>query len=424
MSQKLQPVRGTQDLLPEQAYQFRTIDSRAYDLARSFGFEEIDTPIFESSEVFHRTLGETSDMVSKETYTFLDRGGDSITLRPEGTAGIARAFISNGLAQNLPLKLYYSGPMFRYERPQKGRQRQFHQIGIEVLGYEDPTADLECILLAQAILEDLGLKNKINLEINSLGDNESRNKHRDALVGYLAKYKSELSADSQIRLEKNPLRILDSKDASDQKILKEAPQISNYLNDKSKHFFDKILEGLTLMRIPYAHQQHLVRGIDYYTHTVFEFTSTHLGAQSAVLAGGRYDGLISQMGGPQTPGVGWASGLERLSMLCSEELFKQERFCVALIAADTQSELPLLKVGQELRQELLTHTTSGAWVEFLGSGNVGKKFKKANKIQARFALVLGQDEIQKNEIQIKDLKTGEQNAIAMDKAAILAAMNF
>ncbi len=402
---KLQPVRGTQDLLAEDTKKFRVIDSLALKIAKLYGYEEIITPIFEFSEVFHRTLGEASDVVSKETYTFTDRGGDSLTLRPEGTAGIARAFISNGLAQNLPLKYYYSGPMFRYERPQKGRYRQFHQLGVECLGLETPVADIECLSLAFDLLNQIGLSGKIQLEINSLGDSESRTKHRELLVDYLKSFEKELSHESQIRLQKNPLRILDSKDEGDRKITANAPLLKDCLNEYSKNFFGQVLAGLETLKIPFIVNDRLVRGLDYYTHTVFEFTTTALGAQGAVLAGGRYDGLVELMGGPKTPGVGWASGIERLALLLDSEMTKTATKTIAVIAADDSTQNKCLGYSHQLRQK-------GFRVEMPTGGNVGKKMKRANKVEAQYALIVGESEIQNSTIAVKNLTTGEQISIA------------
>jgi len=405
MNQKLQPVRGTQDLLPEMCRAFRKIDELAYQTAVLYGYEEISTPIFEFSDVFHRTLGETSDMVSKETYTFQDRGGDSLTLRPEGTAGIARAFISNGMAQNLPLKLYYNGPMFRYERPQKGRYRQFHQIGVECLGLDTPTADVECLALAYDLLNKIGLMGRIQLEINSLGDPDSRKNHRDLLVTYLKDFEKDLSPDSQLRLQKNPLRILDSKDPNDQKILINAPLLKNCLNDFSKDFFGQVLEGLNTLKIPHKVSDRLVRGIDYYTHTVFEFVTTDLGAQGAVLAGGRYDGLIETMGGPKTSGVGWASGIERLALLLDPTITQSNLRTVAVISADDRADKKCLELSHQLRQKNIR-------VELPGSGNVGKKMKRANKVGAQFAVIIGETELQTGVVTFKDLGSGEQKTLS------------
>ena len=405
MNQKLQPARGTQDLLPETSRAFRKIDEVAYQTASLYGYAEIETPIFEFSDVFHRTLGESSDMVSKETYTFLDRGGESLTLRPEGTAGIARAFISNGMAQNLPLKFYYSGPMFRYERPQKGRYRQFHQIGVECLGLESPSADVECLTLGYDLLHQLGLADRVKLEINSLGDPESRKTHRDLLVSYLKDFEQDLSNDSKTRLQKNPLRILDSKDAGDQKILQNAPLLKDCLNSFSKDFFAEVLSGLETLKIPFQQSDRLVRGIDYYTHTVFEFVTTDLGAQGTVLAGGRYDGLIELMGGPKTPGVGWASGMERLALLIDPKSTINEQTIVAVISADDRADKKCLTLSHQLRQ-------SKVRVEMPGSGNVGKKMKRADKIGAHYAIIIGETELQSGMLTLKNLGSGEQETLS------------
>lgn len=402
----MQNVRGTRDLIGPEKELFRTIESMAHATARLYGYEEIETPIFEYSPVFHRSLGESSDVIHKETYTFLDRGGDSLTLRPEGTASIARAFISEGMAQNLPLKFYYSGPMFRYERPQKGRYRQFYQIGVECLGYETPLMDIECISLGFDLLKKLNLHNKSQLEINSLGTPESRQNYRQVMVDYFSKYKNELSQDSQMRLEKNPLRILDSKDPKDKEISKDAPKLKDSYDKDSQKFLDDVLEGLTLLNIPYILNTSLVRGLDYYTHTVFEFTTQLLGAQGAILSGGRYDGLIELMGGPKTPGVGWAAGIDRLVELSKEQLQHQtEKPLIAIIGADSSGEKEALKVAQELRSQ-------DQRVEVLYSGNMGKKMKRANKLNASYALILGEQEITQSLITVKNLGTGEQKTLS------------
>src|SRR5256885_9513629 len=276
------------------------------------------TPIFEFPEVFPRPIGEHPDIVAKEMYTFIDRGGEEVTLRPENTAGVVRAVISNGLGQSVPLKFFYSGPMFRYERPQKGRFRQFHQIGVELIGVAQPQADIEVIALGQRILRMLGIADRVVLELNTLGDPESRAAYRDALVGYFSARISELSEDSRRRLERNPLRILDSKDPGDQRLAAEAPDFAEYLNDTSREFSARVRDELDMLGIAYRLNPRLVRGLDYYTHTAFEFVTTDLGAQGTVIGGGRYDGLVELMGGPAMPGVGWAAGIERLAMLIAE----------------------------------------------------------------------------------------------------------
>lgn len=411
---KFQRVRGTRDLMPEDNVIMRFVEGRAHDMALKYGYGEITTPVFEFSEVFHRTLGETSDVVNKETYTFQDRGGDSITLRPEGTAGVARAFVSEGLAQKIPLKLYYSGPMFRYERPQKGRYRQFSQLGVECLGVESPLADVECLSLAWDILTRIGLAGKSNadgtprcqLEINTLGDNESRANYRAALVNYFSQFKDKLSADSQMRLEKNPLRILDSKDPGDRELIANAPTLKDHLNEHSKNFFDGVIAGIEKLKIPYKLNTHLVRGLDYYCHTVFEFTTTELGAQGTVLAGGRYDGLIETMGGPKTPGVGWAAGIDRLSELVPRELTEDKSPLLAVIGADDEGEMASLNLARLTR-------ALGLRTENILTGKMGKKMQKAAKMGAHFALILGAQEVAENKVTVKNLISGEQKLIPL-----------
>jgi histidyl-tRNA synthetase len=400
----LQPVRGTHDLLPEDSRRHRRVEAVAFDVARCYGFGEIVTPIFEFTEVFSRTLGDTSDVVTKEMYSFLDRGNESITLRPEGTAGVARAFISGGLSQHLPLKLFYRGPMFRYERPQKGRQRQFHQVGVELLGVEGPQADIEVIAMGLHLLESLGLKGKVQLELNSLGDTESRNVYREALVAYLSQHKDKLSKDSLDRLDRNPMRVLDSKDEGDKLVVANAPLLSDYLNETSRSFFETVKAGLEAVGVPFVHNPKLVRGLDYYSHTAFEFTTTELGSQGTVLAGGRYDGLIGQMGGPATPGIGWAAGVERLSMLL-DEVPDEARPLAIIPMGDCGTKA--LELAQRLRRD-------GFAVELGYSGNMKKRMARANKANARAALILGEEELARGAIAVRDLDSGEQVEVALD----------
>ncbi len=298
---------------------FRRVVEVARAAAERYGYLEIATPIFEFSDVFKRTLGDTSDIVTKEMYTFTDKGGETLTLRPEGTAGIMRALISGGLRQHLPLKYFTYGPMFRYERPQAGRMRQFHQLDIELLGVAQPAGDVEVISCGAAILRDLGVLERTVLELNTLGDSESRTAYRQALVDYFTGHSSKLSQDSRDRLTRNPLRILDSKDEGDRALIKGAPVFGDFLNQASSEFFAGVQAGLDTLGIAYQLNPRLVRGLDYYCHTAFEFTTTELGAQGTVMAGGRYDGLAALMGGPATPGIGWAAGIERLSMMMAQD---------------------------------------------------------------------------------------------------------
>ena len=403
---KLQPARGTRDIYGKDLSAFLFVENTARDFAKRYGFGEIQTPVFEATGVFARGVGETSDIVSKEMYTFTDRGGESFTLRPEGTAGVVRAFISEGMEQNQPVKLFYAGPMFRYERPQKGRYRQLHQVGVEVLGATAPQTDVEVLCLAWDFLSALGLRPFIRLELNTLGDAESRAAYREALVAYFEQFKDRLSEDSRTRLEKNPLRILDSKDEGDKKIVENAPAMIDFLNEDSRAFFDSVKAGLTEMGIPFVVNPRLVRGLDYYRHTVFEFITDSLGAQGTVLGGGRYDGLVEELGGPKTAGIGFGAGIDRLSLLL-QETGKQpaEPRPIAVIPVGDDTLLPIMKIAHDLRQ-------NGFIVDMTYSGNMGKRMKKANKINACAAVIMGSDEYEKGIVTVRDLDTGDQNEIA------------
>ena len=406
---KLQPVRGTHDLLPDEYRRFAHVVDTARDVARLYGYREIATPIFEFTELFARGIGETTDVVSKEMYTFQDRGGESLTLRPEYTAGICRAFISNGeLAQQLPLKIFAAGPMFRYERPQKGRQRQFHQIDLEVLGAPEPGADIEVITVAADILDRLGLLDRCVLKLNSLGDPESRAAYRKVLVDYYSKHLVQLSEDSRDRLNRNPLRILDSKDDGDKRINANAPSFADHLNQASRDFFKAVQDGLGAAGVPFEIDPALVRGLDYYTHTAFEFVTTHIGAQGTVLGGGRYDGLIAELGGPPTAGIGWAGGIERLVMLANEP--KAPPRPVVLAPLGAAAEAKALGIARTLRK-------AGIAVEQDYRGNMKRRMQRANKLNARAAVILGDDELAKGVAQVKDLDSGEQREVALDKLA-------
>lgn len=347
----LQSVRGMHDLLPLEYRKHAFITKSAKKIAASYGFEEMSTPLMEFKEVFKRTLGDVSDIVTKEMYEIADRGGESLVLRPEGTAGVARALLSNGLTQSLPLKYFYAGPMFRYERPQKGRLRQLHQVGVELFGVPDPVGDVEVIALAFDVLKALGISERTTLEINTLGDEESRKRYRDQLVTYLKDHHAVLSPDSQIRLEKNPLRILDTKDEGDKKILEGAPLLTDSLNAFSQETFIKIQEGLKALHIPFTHNPHLVRGLDYYCHIAFEVTTTELGSQGTVLAGGRYDKLVETMGGPSIPGVGWAAGIDRMAMMLTEDSLPLMKRPLAVVPMDGALDMKGLELAQDLRRK-------------------------------------------------------------------------
>jgi histidyl-tRNA synthetase len=407
MAPPLQPVRGTRDLIGEDAARhFHVIDT-ARRITGLYGFSEWQTPIFEDTKVFSRTLGETSDVVTKEMYTFEDRGGDSVTLRPEGTAGVARALITNGLTQTLPQKVFYAGPMFRYERPQKGRYRQFHQIGVELLGPATPLADAEVISAGWRILQELGIAGQVVLHINTLGDTESRAAYRAELVAYFSRYTADLSPESRLRLEKNPLRILDSKDEGDQKLAAAAPQMQDCMTDEAKGFYDSLLNYLTAFGVPHQHNPHIVRGLDYYNHTAFEFVTTALGAQGTVLAGGRYDGLVEQMGGPAVPGVGWAAGIERLSMLIAPP--KPAALPVVVIPMTPEAEPTALATLSALRAANIAAETGY-------TGNAKKRLERANKSGAAFAVLVGSG------LTLKNLADGTQTDVTPAQLiAILSA---
>ncbi len=396
---KLQPARGTRDIYGDEARRMNAVVETFRRVAGSYGFEEISTPIFEFTDVFRRPLGEASDVVSKEMYTFEDRGGEEITLRPEFTAGVCRAFISNGMQQNLPCRLMSNGPAFRYERPQKGRYRQFHQINAELLGPENPEADVEQIAMAWRLLRALGLGDKVILHLNTLGDVESRVAYREALVAYFAAHKDKLSEDSVRRLETNPLRILDSKDEGDKLIVAAAPLLSDHLNEASRTFFESVKAGLEAVGVPYEHDERLVRGLDYYTHTAFEFVTTELGAQGTVLAGGRYDGLIEKLGGPAVAGVGWAGGIERLAML--SDLALEDVRPVMIMPMGEAATLKAFALAEDMRE-------AGFTVLADRSGNLKKRLTRASKANARFAVILGDNELEAGNVMVKELDSGEQ----------------
>ncbi|MGE0735573.1 MAG: histidine--tRNA ligase [Alphaproteobacteria bacterium] len=402
----LQPIRGTHDLLPDDARRHRHVIETARTTLGRYGYQEIATPIFESTDVFQRTLGDTSDIVTKEMYTFSVKGEEQVTLRPENTAGVARAFISNGLAQHLPLKFFYAGPMFRYERPQKGRQRQFHQIGIELLGVAEPLGDVEVVAAGAHVLESLGVLGKTRLELNTLGDTESRTAYRNRLIAYFGAHLGKLSADSRDRLDRNPLRILDSKDPADREIVAGAPLFESDLTEAARNYFDAVKRGLDSVGVAYHLNPRLVRGLDYYCHTAFEFTTDALGAQGAVIAGGRYDGLIETMGGPPTPGVGWAGGIERLAMLANAELAAPRP--IALVPMGAAAETEALKLAQYFRR-------AGFTIELGYRGNIKKRMARADKLKARAAIIIGDDELAKKAVTLRDLDSGEQRAVPFDQ---------
>ncbi|KAI9130587.1 histidine--tRNA ligase [Acaryochloris sp. CCMEE 5410] len=403
----IQVSRGTRDILPDEVIYWQHVEATARQLLHQAAYRELRTPIFEQTNLFERGIGEATDVVGKEMYTFQDRGDRSITLRPEGTAGAVRSFIENKLhAQGGVQRLWYIGPMFRYERPGAGRQRQFHQIGVEALGSQDPRADAEVIAIASQLLKSLGVPDW-TLSLNSLGTAEDRQKYREALVTYLSQYKDDLDPDSQDRLQRNPLRILDSKDPKTKEIAQSAPNILEYLGTDSKQHFDRVQQLLTDLEIAYKLNPCLVRGLDYYTHTAFEFELDGLGNQATVCGGGRYDRLVSELGGPETPAVGWAIGMERLILLLQNaEITLNQSLDFYCVARGPEAEAQALLICQNLRK-------NGFSVEMDLSGSAfGKQLKRANRSGASACLILGDTEACDRTVQLKWLASGEQESIA------------
>jgi histidyl-tRNA synthetase len=408
----LQPIRGTRDIIGDDQRRHTHVIATARATAGLYGFEEWSTPIFEDTRVFARTLGDTSDVVTKEMYTFADRGGDSLTLRPENTAGICRALVTNGLTQSLPQKVFYAGPMFRYERPQKGRYRQFHQIGAELIGPPEPLADAEIIALGWDILNRLGIAGDATLELNTLGDAPSRDAYRTALIAYFSSYRDQLSQDSRDRLLRNPMRVLDSKDEGDRALVANAPTIEPFLTSAAAAFYDGVRSSLSRLGVPFRENPRIVRGLDYYSHTAFEFVTTRLGAQGTVMAGGRYDGLVAEMGGPSTPAVGWAAGVERLSMLLAGAPAAPQP--VAVVALGEAAEAAALAVLCQLR-------AAGVRAEMAYRGNMKKRMERANKINARAAVILGEEELAAGVAAVKNLGTGVQERVPLEALAAYLA---
>ena len=400
-----QPVRGTQSMLGEEADRFHAVVSAFDRVRRLFGFKRVEVPVIEPTAVFARSLGETTDVVSKEMYSFEDRGGESITLRPEFTAGIARAYLTEGWQQYAPLKVATHGPAFRYERPQKGRFRQFHQLDAEILGAGEPQADVEVLLFADQLLKELGIGQNAVLKLNTLGDPETRAAWRDALLEHFRAHVAELSDDSRDRLERNPLRILDSKAHADWPIVDAAPAIDEFLTPEAADFFAAVTAGLDAAGVRWERAPRLVRGLDYYRHTAFEFMTDTLGAQGTVLAGGRYDGLIEALGGPHTPAIGWAAGIERLAMMIERPAPEAPE--VAIVPLGERAEAAAVKILTQLRQD-------GISTDMAFRGNMKKRMARAAASGARFAIILGDNEVDAEAAQLKDLQSGEQRAVAFD----------
>ena len=384
------------DLLPAQSYGWQKVESIALEHFSRAGLQEIRTPIIEQTELFLRGIGENTDVVGKEMYSFDDRGGRSCTLRPEGTASVARSIVQHGLLNNGPQRLWYRGPMFRYERPQAGRQRQFHQIGVEFVGLASVMSEAEVISIAWDFLKDIGL-NDLTLEINSLGSNQDRNVFKEELKNWLNQRFDLLDEDSQKRININPLRILDSKNRSTKELLGDAPSLSDFLCKESKTRFDYLQELLNDLNIPYKINNNLVRGLDYYSHTAFEIISDHLGSQSTVCGGGRYDGLIGELGGPKTPSIGWAIGVERLIILAGDTILQSKSPDIYVIHRGEKAEKLALNITCKLRS-----ANFSIELDYSGS-SFSKQFKRADKSRAKWAIVIGEDEVSQGKLLIKKL---------------------
>ncbi|MGI3026145.1 histidine--tRNA ligase [Vibrio cholerae] len=419
MAKTIQAIRGMNDCLPTQSPLWQKVEGVVKNVISAYGYSEVRMPIVEMTHLFSRAIGEVTDVVEKEMYTFEDRNGDSLTLRPEGTAGCVRSGIENGLLYNQEQRLWYMGPMFRHERPQKGRYRQFHQCGVEVFGLDGPDVDAELIMMTARLWRELGIAQHVRLELNSIGSLEARANYRTALIDYLEQYQNVLDEDCKRRMYTNPLRVLDSKNPDVQAILGDAPQLSDYLDAESKQHFAGLCELLDAAGIEYTVNQRLVRGLDYYNRTVFEWITESLGSQGTVCGGGRYDGLVEQLGGKPTPAVGFAMGLERL-VLMMETLGNTDvrrSVDVYMVTAGEGTMMAGMKLAEQLREQVpglrvMTH---------FGGGNFKKQFKRADKVGAAIALVLGEDEVAAQTVVVKDLEGGEQNTVAQAEVAKLLA---
>lgn len=416
MAKNIQAIRGMNDYLPAETALWQRIEGVLKQTLASYGYSEIRLPLVEQTPLFKRAIGEVTDVVEKEMYTFEDRNGESLTLRPEGTAGCVRAGIEHGLLYNQEQRLWYMGPMFRYERPQKGRYRQFYQIGVEVFGLQGPDIDAELIMLNARWWKALGISEHVRLELNSIGSLDARAHYRDALVAFLEQHKEVLDEDCKRRMYSNPMRVLDSKNPDVQQLLNDAPQLGDYLDDESREHFSGLCALLDDAGISYTVNQRLVRGLDYYNRTVIEWVTDSLGSQGTVCGGGRYDGLVEQLGGRATPAVGFAMGMERLVLLIqavNPEFEPTSNVDVYVIASGQGVQSAAMQLAEKLRDEapelrLMTN---------FGGGNFKKQFARADKWGARVALVLGEDEVKAGQVVIKDLRRGEQQTLDQAEAA-------
>ena len=421
MIERIQAIRGMNDVLPNETVKWQKIERIFAQCMRAYGYQEIRFPVLENTALFKRSIGAVTDIVEKEMYTFLDLNQESLSMRPEGTAGCLRACLEHGLLHNQQQKLWYNGPMFRYEKPQKGRYRQFHQIGVEALGFAGVGIELELILLCQRLWSLLGLEHGLQLQINTLGVLEERQAYRQKLIDYFSQYESILDEDCQRRLHRSPIRILDSKNPALKDIIAAAPKLMDSLSESSRQHFSDLQTGLTALNIPYQINPTLVRGLDYYGHTVFEWVSDRLGAQATVCAGGRYDLLVEQLGGQATPAVGFALGVERLLLLMETlaPISEEPKVDVFVIVDGEPYQAQALAIAERIRAE-------SAWnvVVYLGQGRMKAQFKQADKCGARFAMILGEQEIQDDMVVIKDLRQGGQQTVPqVDALEVLRAMS-
>ncbi|REG82230.1 histidine--tRNA ligase [Marinomonas pollencensis] len=410
MARKIQAIRGMNDILPGQSSIWQYLENTVADVVKSYGYQQIRFPIVENTDLFKRGVGETTDIVEKEMYTFEDRNGESLTLRPEGTASCVRAADQAGLLFNQVQRLWYTGPMFRYERPQKGRYRQFHQIGVEAFGMASADVDAELIILSARLWKKLGLLEHVELQLNTIGLASEREAYKAALVEYLTEFKDQLDEDSQRRLESNPLRILDSKDKATQAVLNDAPSLEDFMGEETSAHFNRLQAILTANDVPFVINHRLVRGLDYYGKTVFEWVTEHLGSQATVCAGGRYDGLVEQLGGKATPGIGFAMGIERLVLLLETlELIPEAAKAstdVFIVSLGEEAEITSTVLAETLRSQLAGVTV----LRHCGGGNFKNQMKKANNSGARLTLILGQEEVEQGICQVKDMQTGDQES--------------
>lgn len=415
LAKTIQAIRGMNDCLPTQSPLWQKVEGTVKNVISAYGYNEVRMPIVEMTHLFSRAIGEVTDVVEKEMYTFEDRNGDSLTLRPEGTAGCVRSGIENGLLYNQEQRLWYMGPMFRHERPQKGRYRQFHQCGVEVFGLNGPDVDAELIMMTARMWRELGISEHVRLELNSIGSLEARANYRTALIEYLEQYMDVLDDDCKRRLYTNPLRVLDTKNPDVQAVLGDAPKLSDYLDEESKQHFVGLCELLDVAGIEYTVNERLVRGLDYYNRTVFEWITESLGSQGTVCGGGRYDGLVEQLGGKPTPAVGFAMGLERL-VLMMETLGNTDVRRSVDVYVVTAGE-GTLSAGMKLAEQIREQVPGLRVMTHFGGGNFKKQFKRADKVGAAIALVLGEDEVAANTVVVKDLAGGEQETISQAEIA-------